>query len=145
MGPSVRVGVGVALFRVTKPYPNAPEIIITAKTGPVNGGKIFVLVMTEYDSIAAIVKASPLNAYAIYVNPLVLNILENAERTTILSNVSIGIIPIAKNPARTSATCTPSVADAATVNVKADICVAVSNPNQNTRPVINAEPKGPKI
>lgn len=119
---SARVeGVWTALFRVTKEYPNVPEIIITANTGPVNGDKIFVLVMTEYDSIAAIVKASPLNAYAIYVKPLVLNILENAERRTTLSNVSTGIIPRAKNPARISATCTPSVADAATVNVNADI------------------------
>ena len=51
---SARVeGVWTALFRVTKEYPNMPEIIITANTGPVNGDKIFVLVMTEYDSIAA--------------------------------------------------------------------------------------------
>jgi len=111
----------VALFRVTKLYPNTPEIITTANTGPVNGGKIFVLVMTEYDSIAAIVKASPLNAYAMNVKPLVVNILENAERRTALSNVSIGIIPRAKNQARISATCTPRVAEAATVNVNADI------------------------
>ncbi len=55
------------LFRVAKPYPNAPEIITTAKTGPVKGGNMFEPVMTEYDYIAAIVKASPLNAYAIYV------------------------------------------------------------------------------
>ncbi len=109
------------MFQVAKAYPNIPEIIITPKTGPVNGGNMFELDITEYDSIAAIVKASPLNAYAIYVKPLVLNILENAERRTTLSNVSIGIIPIAKNPARISATCTPSVADAATVNVNADI------------------------
>lgn len=109
------------LFRVAKLYPKAAEIIVTAKTGPVNGGKMFELLITEYDSIAATAKASPLNAYAIYVKPLVLNILENAERRTTLSKVSIGIIPEAKNPARISATCTPSVADAATVSVNADI------------------------
>ena len=96
-------------------------MIITAKTGPVKSGNRFELLMTAYDSIAAIAKASPLNAYAIYVNPLVLNILENAERRATLSNVSTGIIPKAKNPARIRATCIPSVADAATVNVNADI------------------------
>ena len=79
------------------------------------------LLMTEYDSIAAIVMASPLNAYAIYLNALVLNILENAERSTTLSSVSTGIIPIAKNPASINATCTPSVAEATADNVRAEI------------------------
>jgi hypothetical protein len=59
--------------------------------------------------------------------------------------VSIGIIPIAKNPAKINATCTPSVAEATADNVMAEICVAVSNPKPNTTPVIIAEPKGPSI
>jgi hypothetical protein len=118
---------------------------MTAKTGPVKLGNTSELQMTEYDSIAAIAKASPLNPYAIYVNRLVLNILENAERRTTLSNVSTGIIPKAKNLARIRATCIPRVADAATVNVNADIWVAVSKPSPNTRLVTRAEPKGPII
>jgi hypothetical protein len=109
------------LLRVAKAYPNAAQIIITARIGPVKSGNMSDLLITEYDSIAAIAKASPLNAYAIYVKPLVLNILENAERRTKLSNVSTGIIPKAKNPARISATCIPSVAETATVNVNAVI------------------------
>ncbi|MGC2574917.1 MAG: hypothetical protein WA364_25680 [Candidatus Nitrosopolaris sp.] len=39
------------LFRVAKPY---PPMIITAKTGPVKSGNTSELLMTEYDSIAAI-------------------------------------------------------------------------------------------
>ena len=102
-------------------------------------------VITEYDSIAAIVRATPLSAYAIYLNALVLNILENADRRTTLSSVSTGIIPMAKNPASINATCTPSVAEATADNVRAEIWVAVSNPKPNTKPVIRAEPKGPRI
>lgn len=59
------------LLPVAKAYPNANEIITTAKTGPVNGGNIFELVIIEYDSIAAIPKAAALNAYGIYLNALV--------------------------------------------------------------------------
>ena len=59
------------LLRVAKAYPNANEIIITAKSGPVNGGNTSELVRIEYDSIAATPRAAPLNAYAIYLNALV--------------------------------------------------------------------------
>ncbi len=103
------------------------------------------MVITAYDSKAAIVKATPLNAYDRYVKPLVLNILENAERRNTLSKVSTGIKPKAKNPASMSATYTPSVAEATTDNVTADIWVALSNPIPKTNPVTKAEPKGLKM
>src|SRR5919204_1830292 len=109
------------LLRTIKAYPKVNEIIAIAKMGPVNGGKISELLMSENDSIAAIVKATPLKAYAIYLNTLVSNILANAERRTTLSRVSTGIIPIAKNPASTNATCTPNVADATADNVRTEI------------------------
>ena len=44
------------LLHLANPYPNAIVIIIIAKTGPVNDGIVFVLVITEYDSKDAIVK-----------------------------------------------------------------------------------------
>jgi len=49
-------------FLVAKAYPKAPAIIIIAKTGPVKGGTISALVIIAYDSKAAIVRATPLNA-----------------------------------------------------------------------------------
>jgi hypothetical protein len=83
-------------FRVTKQYPKAPAIIIIAKTGPVIGGTMSTLVITAYDSKAAIDRAIALNAYDMYTKALVLSILENAERTNILSKVSTNIIPMTK-------------------------------------------------
>ena len=56
-----------------------------------------------------------------YLNPLVPSVLENAERKMTLSNVSTGIIPRAKNPARTRAIWTPAVADATADKVIAEI------------------------
>src|SRR5205823_3560726 len=109
------------LLRVAMAYPNEKEIITIARIGPVKGGNMSEWVMTEYDSNAAILRATPLNAYAMYLNTLVLNILENAERRTTLSRVSTGIIPIAKNPASINATCTPTVAEATADNVIAEI------------------------
>lgn len=54
------------------------------------------LVITAYDSKSAIDRAIALNAYDMYTNALVLSILENAERTNILSKVSTNIIPMTK-------------------------------------------------
>ena len=73
--------------------------------------------------------------------PLVLNILENAERRTTLSKVSTGIKPKAKNPASISATCYSKRLGGDTDNVNADIWVAVSNPIPKANPVTKAEPK----
>ena len=60
-----------------------------------------------------------------------------------LSSVSIGIIPIAKKPARTNAACILSVVEATDDNVRVEIWIAVSNPRPNTIPVIKDEPNGP--
>ncbi len=109
------------LFLVTNPYPNAAPIIVTASTGPVNEGSKSTFVITEYDSKAAIVRATALNAYDMYAKALVLSIFDYADRTNILSNESTNIIPIAKKTASIRAIWTPSVADATTDNVNADI------------------------
>src|SRR5256885_16767886 len=117
--------------------------MVTARAGPAHSGNMFLLVTVPYDSRDAMVTAAPLRAYAMYLKPLVLNILENAERRMILSKVSTGIIPIAKNPARINAVWIPAVADATADKVIADICVAVSKPKPKTKPMTRAEPRGP--
>ena len=76
--------------------------------------------------------------------PLVWSIFENAERSMTLSNVSIGISPIAKKPAKVSIVSTPEVADATTDKVMAEIYVAVSNPSPHVIPVTTAEYVEPK-
>ncbi len=107
----------------------------TASIGPVNGGSISVSVIVEYDSNKAINRATLLSAYAMYRKPLVSNILENADRITILSSVSTGIMPSAKNPERINAVWIPAVADTTADIVIAEICVAVSKPRPKTIPV----------
>src|SRR5437660_9901845 len=96
-------------------------MIVPARDGPNQVGIMFELVITAYASVKAIVRATPLNAYAIYLKPLVSIILEKGARRTTLSNVSTGIMPIPKNAARMRPTCTPSVADALAPSVHADI------------------------
>lgn len=135
----------LCLFFVIKTYPKEIAIIDTAKTGPIHSGSTFVPIIVEYDSNEATIMARPLNAYAIYLKPVVSNILENAERRTTLSSVSIGIIPRAKNPERINAVWIPAVADATADMVIAEICVAVSKPKPNTSPVTKEEPTGPSI
>ena len=103
---------------VIKPYPNDVLITVTGSTGPIYSG-ISMLYIVEYVSAAATVRATPLNAYDMYVKTLVLSIFENAERTN--TNVSTSIIPMAKKTARLIAIWTPSVADATADIVNADI------------------------
>src|SRR5581483_8114620 len=78
---------------VTYEYPNEVAIIPTASAGPSHSGIISVPARIEYDTIAATDSATPLSAYDRYLKPFVLNILENADRSTKLSSVSSGIIP----------------------------------------------------
>jgi hypothetical protein len=62
------------------------------------------LVIVSYEAIAPTARAAALNEYDIYLKPLFPKILEKADLSKKLSKVSIGIIPTAKNPARTKAT-----------------------------------------
>ena len=58
-------------FLVAKEYANDVDIIPTAKTGPVNLGKISEPVRISYDASDATIIAVPLRAYDMNRNPLV--------------------------------------------------------------------------
>ena len=97
------------------------KIYFATSSFPVSGLSFPELVTVSYEVTTAMVNATALKAYVMYLKHLVLSILEKADRSMKLSSVSTGIIPAAKNPARTRAICIPRVAEATADRVIAEI------------------------